>query len=539
VEKKRNRLSNLLPLIIAVSITAGIMLGYLVKFNASQGIQMGSLSHPDKISSILGYIEKNYVDSVDKDDLYDDIIQQILGRLDPHSIYIPPRDLAGVNETLRGNFEGIGVQFNMQDDTILVIQAVRGGPSEKVGILPGDRIVSVNDSIVAGVNMPEDTIVGMLRGPNGTKVDVGVVRKGVEGPISFTITRGKIPLYSVDVSYMMDELTGYIKISNFSQTTYQEFAGHLEKLQEQGCENLIIDLRGNSGGIMSPAINIADMFLDEGKLIVYTQGKHREREDFFATSKEPGKDINLSVLIDESSASASEIVAGAIQDNDRGLIIGRRSFGKGLVQEQVMLSDGSALRLTTARYYSPTGRCIQRDYTDGTEDYYMDFHRRLSHGELVERDSIDLPDSLKFTTPGGRIVYGGGGIMPDYFIPYDTTGITESLMRLTRAGTIYRFALHYSDSNRESLSAFTSPDQVADFLDDKKLLGELLQYAKESGVKLDPAEVKKSEEIIITQLKAYISRNLLDNDGFYPIIQKIDNTLLEALKITERESITE
>lgn len=537
MENKRNRLSNLLPLIIAVSITAGIMLGYLVKYNAGQGIQMGSLSHPDKISSILGYIEKNYVDSVNKDDFYDDMIQQILGRLDPHSIYIPPRDLAGVNETLRGNFEGIGVQFNMQDDTILVIQAVRGGPSEKVGILPGDRIVSVNDSIVAGVNMPEDTIVSMLRGPNGTKVDVGVVRKGVEDPISFTITRGKIPLYSVDVSYMMDEQTGYIKISNFSQTTYHEFAEHLEKLQDQGCTNLIIDLRGNSGGIMSPAISIADMFLDEGKLIVYTQGKHREREDFFASSKEPGKDLNLSVLIDESSASASEIIAGAIQDNDRGLIIGRRSFGKGLVQEQVMLSDGSALRLTTARYYSPTGRCIQRDYTDGTEDYYMDFHRRLSHGELIEKDSIDLPDSLKFTTPGGRIVYGGGGIMPDYFIPYDTTGITESLMRLTRAGTIYRFALHYSDSNRESLSAFTGPDQVDDFLDDKKLLGEFLQYAKDSGIKLDPAEVKKSEEIIITQLKAYISRNLLDNDGFYPIIQQIDNTLLEALKITERESL--
>jgi len=514
------------------------MLGYIIKFNASQGITMGGFAHPDKISSILGYIEKNYVDSVSKVDFYDDIIREILDELDPHSIYIPPRDLAGVNETLRGNFDGIGVQFNMQEDTILVIQAVRGGPSEKAGILPGDRIVSVNDSIVAGVNMPEDSIVSLLRGPNGTKVDVGVVRKGIDDPIVFTITRGKIPLYSVDVSYMMNSETGYVKITNFSQTTYHEFMEHLEKLKGQDCKNLIIDLRGNSGGIMSPAINIADMFLDEGKLIVYTEGNHRKREDFYASSKEPGKDINLAILIDESSASASEIVAGAIQDNDRGIIIGRRSFGKGLVQEQVTLSDGSALRLTTARYYSPTGRCIQRDYNDGNEDYYMDFHRRFNHGEMVERDSIQLPDSLKFTTPGGRIVYGGGGIMPDYFIPYDTTGITESLLRLTRAGAIYRFALQYSDTNREVLSAFSSPEQIDDYLDNRELLREFLDYASENRIKLKPDEVKESEEIILTQLKAYISRNLLDNEGFYPIIEKIDQTLQEALKIIEKESIT-
>lgn len=536
MKKERNKIFNLLPLIIAASITAGILLGYVIRYNANQVIPIGSFAHPDKISSIINYIEKNYVDSVNKEDFYELLIPKILENLDPHSVYIPPRDLVNVNETLRGNFDGIGVQFNMQDDTILVVQSVRGGPSEKAGIMAGDRIVSVNDSIVAGVKMPEDSIVGMLRGPNGTKVDVGILRKGIDELIVFTLTRGKIPLYSVDVSYMMTEETGYIKITNFSQTTHTEFMEHLEKLMDLGCKRLIMDLRGNSGGIMSPAVSIADAFLEEGKLIVYTEGRNRKREDFFSTGQVPARDIELSILIDEGSASASEIVAGAIQDNDRGLIIGRQSFGKGLVQEQAMLSDGSALRLTTARYYSPTGRCIQRDYKDGKEDYYMDFHRRLSHGELVEEDSIQFPDSLKFETPGGRIVYGGGGIMPDHFIPYDTTGITPSLMRLTGAGAIYRFALNYSDKNREALSAFTTADQIADYLDDKKLIREFLAYAKKIGIKFDREEIKESEEIILTQLEAYVSRNLLDNDGFYPIIARIDKTLQEALIITDNQS---
>ncbi len=448
---EKNKFRILLPLVIAVGITAGILLGYTIQFNARQNIPMGQFNHPDKISSILNHIERNYVDSVDINKFYDLLIPQIISNLDPHSHYIPPRDLKAVNETLRGNFDGIGVQFNMQNDTILVIQAVRGGPSEKVGIIAGDRIISVNDSTVAGVKMPEDSIIGMLRGPHGTKVNVGVARKGVDNPIGFTITRGKIPLYSVDVSYMMDEETGYIKITTFSQTTYSEFIDHFEKLKDQGCTNLILDLRGNSGGIMSPAVKISDAFLEKDQLIVYTEGEHRARENFYASQAVLGKDMKLAVLIDENSASASEIVAGAIQDNDRGIIIGRRSFGKGLVQEQASLTDGSALRLTTARYYSPTGRCIQRDYTNGTDKYYMDFHRRFSQGELLEEDSIHLADSLKFETPGGRIVYGGGGIMPDHFIPYDTTGITQSLMKLTRAGTIYRFALTYSDEHRESL----------------------------------------------------------------------------------------
>ena len=479
-------------------------------------------------------IEKNYVDSVEKSELENMLIPEILNKLDPHSIYIPPMDLSSVNETLRGNFDGIGVQFNMQNDTILVIQAVRGGPSEKVGILAGDRIISVDGTPVAGVKMHEDSIVGMLKGPTGTKVDVGVHRKGVDEPIVFTITRGKIPLYSVDVSYMLNEETGFIKVSTFSKTTSAEFRDHFQKLQENGCTKLIIDLRGNSGGIMSPAITIADIFLEKDKLIVYTEGDNRKREDIYASQQTPGKETKLAILIDEGSASASEIVAGAIQDNDRGLIIGRRSFGKGLVQEQANLMDGSAFRLTTARYYSPTGRCIQRDYTNGNDEYYLDFHRRFTHGELVEQDSIDFPDSLKYETPGGRIVYGGGGIMPDHFVPYDTTDITPSLMNLSRTA-IYSFALQFADNNRESLSSFSTAQQIADYLDDESLLDEFLKYADSRNIKTKGDEIDKSRDIILTQLEAYISRNLLDNEGFYPIIHRIDTTLKAALQLIDYE----
>ena len=535
MNSERNKLRIILPLIIAAGITGGILLGYMIQYNSKGSVSMDSFSHPDKVSSILGYIENNYVDSVNRADFNEILIPEILKNLDPHSIYIPPRDLAGVNETLRGNFDGIGVQFNMQEDTILVIQAIRGGPSEKAGILAGDRIVSVNDSTVAGVGIPEDSVISWLRGPNGSKVNVGVVRKGLDQPIDFTLTRGKIPLYSVDVSYMMTNETGFLKITTFSQTTYTEFIENLNKLLKQGCTRLIIDLRGNSGGIMDPAIQIADAFLDEGQLIVYTEGNNRKREDFYASRQVPGKDLELAILIDEGSASASEIVAGAIQDNDRGIIIGRRSFGKGLVQEQVMLSDGSALRLTTARYYSPTGRCIQRDYTNGKEDYYLDFHRRFSQGEMMEEDSIHFPDSLKFVTPGGRIVYGGGGIMPDHFVPYDTTGVTPFLMRLTRAGAIYRFALLYSDNHRENLSAFSSASQISDYLENGPLLKEFLSYARSNGISVKDSEIKASEEIVLTQIKAYISRNLLDNEGFYPIIQRIDTTLKEALGLIEKK----
>ena len=519
-----------MPIIIGVSVVAGILLGNLVQRNASNQLPVRVFTQQDKISSILSFIENNYVDEINRDSLNEKLIPEVLKSLDPHSIYIPPRDLEAVNETLRGNFDGIGVQFNMVDDTILVIQAIKGGPSEKVGIMAGDRIVSVNDSAVAGVKMPQDSIVNMLRGPRNTKVTVGIHRKSVDDELEFVIPRGKIPLYSIDVSYMVNSEIGYMKITTFSQSTYSEFQEHLKKLKEEGCKKLIIDLRDNSGGIMGAAIHIADEFLPEKTLILFTEGKSRPREDFEATKKMLGRDIELAILIDEGSASASEIVAGAIQDNDRGTIVGRRSFGKGLVQEQATLSDGSAIRLTTARYYTPTGRSIQKPYTDDKMDYYMDIHRRFQQGEFLEKDSIHLPDSLKFTTPGGKIVYGGGGIMPDIFVPYDTIGVTPYLRRVSNLGLVYRMALKYADANRDELNKFTTGLDIDEYLNKQDLSTQFLDFIEKSGHNLKSSEFVESEEIIITQLKAYIARNTIDNDGFYPIILQIDTTLKEAVQ---------
>ncbi|MBT4409697.1 MAG: S41 family peptidase [Bacteroidetes bacterium] len=520
-----------LPVIIGLSVVGGILLGNLVQKNAASQMPMRVFSHQDKISTIMNFVENNYVDSINRTNISEGLISEILKDLDPHSIYLPPRDLATANETLRGNFDGIGVQFNMNKDTILVIQAIKGGPSEKVGIIAGDRIISVNDSVVAGVRMPEDSIVSMLRGERGSKVRVGVYRKTETEPLEFTITRGKIPLFSVDVSYMIDDKTGFMKITTFSQTTFAEFEDHLDKLVKEGCTKLILDLRDNSGGIMGPAIQIADAFLPDKSLIVYTEGRARPRENYFAGSRNKREDLELAILIDEGSASASEIVAGAIQDNDRGWIIGRRAFGKGLVQEQATLSDGSAIRLTTARYYSPTGRCIQKSYENGKDDYYMDIYHRFQQGEFMEKDSIHLPDSLKFTTRGGRIVFGGGGIMPDYFVPYDTLGISPYLRRISNRGLIYRFALIYSDEHRKELNAFATGLEIDKHLRTKNLLEEFLVFAREAKVRDNPEEIKTSEEVILTQLKAYIARNILDNDGFYPIILQIDRTLQEAISI--------
>lgn len=486
-------------------------------------------SPPDKVSSILNFVENNYVDSVNRKSLNETLISEILTQLDPHSIYLPPRDLAVANEALRGNFDGIGVQFNMVEDTILVIRALTGGPSEKVGIMAGDRIVAVNDTIVAGVKMPEDSIISMLRGLRNSKVRVGIHRKNADDELEFTITRGKIPLYSIDVSYMVTPEIGYMKITTFSQSTYSEFETHLKKLRTQNCTKLIIDLRDNGGGIMGPAIKLSDDLLPDKKLIVYTEGHSRPREDFFSTETQLGKDLELVILIDEGSASASEIVAGAIQDNDRGTIIGRRSFGKGLVQEQATLSDGSAIRLTTARYYTPTGRSIQKSYDNGKTDYYMDIHRRFQQGEFIEEDSIHLPDSLKYTTPAGKVVYGGGGIMPDIFVPYDTVGVTNYLRRVTNLGLVYKMALRYADNHRSDLIAFSTGLEINDFLNKQPLKEDFLAFIKNNEGPSQTKQFDESEEIILTQLKAYIARNILDNDGFYPIILQIDTTLKAAI----------
>jgi len=417
----------------------------------------------------------------------------------------------------------------MTDDTVAIINTIPNGPSEMVGIMAGDRIIMVDDSVVAGVNMPSDDIVKMLKGPKNTQVKVSIYRRGEKKPLEFEITRDDIPIYSVDVAYKVQDNIGYIKISQFAQTTFREFMQAVEKLKTQGVDKLIIDLRNNGGGIMEAATMIADQFLEDGQLIVYTEGKARPRENDYATSRGILKEDKVVVLIDESSASASEILAGALQDNDRGLVIGRRSFGKGLVQEEMRFSDGSALRLTVARYYTPTGRSIQRSYENGKDDYYHDYANRIMRGEMEHRDSIKFDDSQKFVTPGGKIVYGGGGIMPDVFVPIDTTVFSEYYNRVRSLGLMYRFAFSYTDQNRASLEQFTTAEEIEGYLDDQNLMPEFIEYAREKGVPPVYDDIRTSQVPLHQTLKAYIGRNVIDNIGFYPIIASIDNTLQVAI----------
>jgi carboxyl-terminal processing protease len=527
--KKR---SVFLPLMLGLSLAIGIMIGkYFPRENVLP--QHSTIrSRNDKLNSILNIIESDYVDSINRNDLVETAIPAILKKLDPHSVYIPAKDLARANEPLQGNFEGIGISFSMLTDTILVISTIPGGPSEKLGLQPGDKILYVNDSLVAGKNISDQDVMGMLKGPRGTVVRVKILRTGQKGLLPFEIIRDKIPIYSVDVDYMINDYTGYIRINNFAMTTFDEFIKGLRELKDQGMTRLILDLRGNSGGIMEAAIQIANQFLSEGQLIVYTKGRAQPRSEARATGKGEFETGELVVLIDEWSASASEILAGAIQDNDRGTIIGRRSFGKGLVQEPIPFSDGSGMRLTIARYYTPTGRSIQKPYNNGFEEYFDDLNNRYHRGEFEVPDSIHFSDSLKFTTPGGKVVYGGGGIMPDKFVPVDTSGVSPYFVKVR--SYIYRFALKYTESNREILKKYTEAGELEKYLDKQALLDQFVQYAAVNGIKKDPEGLNISEDIIHTQIKAYIARNILDNKGFYPIWENIDTTLKYAIDFLKK-----
>jgi carboxyl-terminal processing protease len=512
-----------LPIILAASLAIGVLIGKYLPIEENLSQHSNIRSRNDKLNSILNIIESNYVDPVNRNDLVESAIPAILKKLDPHSVYIPAKDLARANEPLQGNFEGIGISFNMYSDTILVISTIPGGPSEKLGLQPGDKIIYVNDSLVAGNHLSDEKVMGMLKGPRGTVVKIKILRSGHKDLLLFEITRDKIPMYSIDVSYMINKQTGYIRINNFAMTTFKEFMKGLKELKDQGMTSLIIDLRGNSGGIMESAIQIADQFLKKGQLIVYTKGRTQPRNEFRATGNGEFEYGDIAVLIDEWSASASEILAGAIQDNDRGIIIGRRSFGKGLVQEPITFADSSGMRLTIARYYTPTGRSIQKPYNNGFEEYFDDLNHRFTRGEFEDSDSIHFSDSLRFTTPGGRIVYGGGGIMPDKFVSVDTSGMSPYFGRVR--SNIYRFALKYTENNRELLKKFTEPNEMEKFLDKQGLLEQFVTFASINGIKTDPAGLKTSGKIIHTQIKAYIARNILDNKGFYPIWEQIDTTL--------------
>lgn len=481
-------------------------------------------------------ISNLYVDNVDEGKLVEDAIRGMLEKLDPHSSYSTPKEVKALNEPLSGSFEGIGVQFNMVEDTLLVIQPVTGGPSEKVGIVAGDRIVSVNDTAIAGVKMSKEDIMRRLRGPKGTKVMLGIVRRGIKDTLSFKVVRDKIPVKSIDAVYMIRPEVGYVRIGNFGATTHDEFCEALEKLSKQGMRNLILDLQGNGGGYLQAAVNIANEFLQKGDLIVYTEGRRMQRNEYKAKGNGKFLDGKIVVLIDEYSASAAEIVTGAIQDQDRGMVVGRRSFGKGLVQRPIDLPDGSMIRLTVSHYYTPAGRCIQKPYTKGdSKDYAMDVMNRLKHGELMSADSIHFADSLKcYTLREHRPVYGGGGIMPDYFVPLDTLAYTKFHRELSAKSYIINANLKYVDANRKALrKRWTSFDEFRrDFVFPKEEIDKMIaDAAKDKIVPKDNAELEKTLPKLSMQLKALVARDLWDMSEYFAIINEESEIVRKAVEI--------
>jgi carboxyl-terminal processing protease len=519
-----------MPFIFAFLLVAGIFIGRYFFIPNGSGNPLLIYPQTNKLEALMNLIEEEYVDTIDRQAIEEKIIPNILTNLDPHSVYIPAKHLAEVNQELEGNFGGIGVQFNVQNDTVLVVAVISGGPSEKVGILPGDRIVKVNDTLIAGINIHSNDVMKKLRGKMGTQVKVSIKRRQVDKLIDFEITRGKIPLFSVDVAYMVDDKTGYIKIDRFAQNTYQEFITGLAKLKANQCQQLIIDLRNNSGGLLDVAFRLTNEFLKRDELIFYTQGKSQPRQEVRANGAGSCQDTRIIVLINEFSASASEILAGAIQDNDRGLVLGRRSFGKGLVQSQIPLPDGSAVRLTVARYYTPSGRCIQKPYENGnSEDYYQDIMDRYRHGEFFEKDSIEQNDTLKYYTKSGRVVYGGGGIMPDIFVARDTTLFSDVYYNLRASGTIYQYALQYADDNRETLQSFTDAAAIKAYLDTQPILKDFMAFTKGKSIPIKTSDLEQSKELLDNELKAYIARNTIDNEGFFPIIHRLDNVFQQAV----------
>jgi carboxyl-terminal processing protease len=521
-----------LPLIFSLLLAGGIWLGMRLSVDDQPYQMLRIQGHSSsKLDNILTYIENDYVDEVDRKTLENEAIAAMIEKLDPHSDFITAEEFHEMNDPLLGKFEGIGVSFRIEKDTITVISPLKGGPSEKVGIMAGDRIIFIEDTLVAGVGVTNRDAMRKLKGDKGTKVRVKVLRRGVDGLIDFTITRDVIPTYSLDIAYMLDEKIGFIRLNKFSATTHEEFLEAALKLLNQGMQQLILDLRGNTGGFLSAARDVSDEFLDDGKLIVYTEGKNRPRSFAFATQKGLLQNIPVAVLIDEGSASASEIVAGAIQDNDRGIIVGRRSFGKGLVQEQLPLPDGSALRLTVARYYTPTGRSIQKPYNGDKMEYHHEAIERYENGELMHPDSIHFADSLKYTTPGGKIVYGGGGIMPDVYVSLEVDSSMVYYNRLANSGLLFQFAFEYADAHRPGLSSYGSPEAfAAQFRFTDAIYEELAAFAAEKGIIGNRKEKKLAREKTGILFKAYVGRNIYDEAGFYPIYRDIDNVLQQAIK---------
>ncbi|SMG07045.1 carboxyl-terminal processing protease [Marivirga sericea] len=522
-----------LPVIIFSTLAAGILIGATMANPSSNKDTV--LEGITRIKEILLQVDQNYVEEVDTDKLVNSAITGIIKELDPHTSYIPAKDLEMVSADLKGNFEGIGIEFNIFNDTLYVVAPLSGGPSETAGLQSGDKIIAVDDKNIAGIGLTNRQVHENLRGEKGSEVDLKIMRSGLKEPIEYKIIRDKIPQFSVDVSYMVDDEIGYIKVSRFSATTYNEFMEALNKLKEQGLQKLILDLQDNPGGYMDKAISMADEFLKDNAMIVYTKGKEKRYNSEARAIKE-GKfeESPLIVLINEGSASASEIVSGAIQDNDRGLIVGRRSFGKGLVQMPVPLQDGSELRLTISRYYTPSGRSIQKPFGENPNEYRDEMNYRYEHGEYFVADSIQFEDSLKYTTSNGRIVYGGGGIMPDYFVPLDTSQTSTYLNRLFLSNTLRQYTFSYYEKNQKMLENMGMQGFINNFQVTEKMLLELTSMAKTNNVEFNEEGFNKSKELIKLYSKAYIARNIWNNEGFYPIFNQQNEVFNEALKLFDR-----
>lgn len=539
----------LFPTITIAFLLIGFLIGNSVGSKAkAQQINWARLLAPQsKVDQLLQMMNSNYVDAIDVDSITEEVMEVLVEKLDPHSAYISKKDLELVNSELSASFSGIGVQFNIQNDTVCIVAVIPGGPSEGVGVLAGDKIVFVDDSVFTGKGMNNEKVMHTLRGPKDTQVKLSIKRNGTPELLTYVITRGDIPIHSVDASFLMKPQIGYIKVNKFSETTYDEFMSALAKLKAEGAKSYIVDLRENSGGYMDQTIKMANEFLSAGQMIVYAEGRAYPRFEAKANGLGRFKDAKLVVLINEFSASASEIFAGAMQDNDRALVIGRRSFGKGLVQQQIPFSDGSAVRLTVARYYTPSGRCIQKPYTLGDQtDYEKDLLERFEHGEFYSADSIHYQDTTKYYTSGGRIVYGGGGILPDIFVGRDTTLNTPFYNKCVNLAYTYQFAFQYTDKHRKELSKYKDWQSLERHLLRQNILDEFLRFADKKGVNAQDStlylfsslsfgeQVRKSTPLLNRLICAYIIRDVMDDNAFYAIFERDDEIILKALEELEK-----
>ncbi len=530
----KSNTNRFIPLWLAISAIIGIVIGTFYG-NHFQGNRLNIInSGSNKLSNLLYTLDDQYVDSVDMADLVEKAIPLILGELDPHSVYFSAKDVETANDDLRGSFFGVGIEFIIRNDTLRVQNVISGGPSEQAGLLAGDKIVTVDDSVFTGKTLTNDVAMHKLKGPKGTKVKLGIVRYGESEVKEFTVTRDKIETHSVTAAYMLDETTGYVKLKNFGENTYEEMIIALAQLSMEGFQQLVIDLRGNTGGYLFSAVQIANQFLPGNSLIVYTEGRRSPREDHKSDGRGSYKHMPLVVLIDEGSASASEILAGAIQDNDRGTIIGRRSFGKGLVQQPLDFTDGSMMRLTIARYYTPSGRCIQKPYTSGTDQQYEeDLLTRYQHGEFFSQDSIKHTGPEYHTLIKGRTVYGGGGITPDIFVPEDTTNYTSYYKEAVMSGLLLQFGYDYTDQNRQKLSEFEDTADMLRFLKKQNLVEKFVQYADAKGLKRRNLMIQHSRQLLEDFIFIRVIYNILNEEAWQEYVNSNDPTVKEALRVLQ------